>query len=291
LQVSQIVPPLTLIAAARQGPRALALNLGIAAAIAAIAWALGRATGNFAQFAFIGVAAYAVFTWASALRRDDAPTFGLTWRTPTFMAIVAAYAAVCVLGYTVSYWAAPYAERTFGLSKIELGWVIGVPAAVGGFLGVILGGWLADLLQRRWTAGRLWAVSIGLVAPVPLMLVGYSTASVTTFAVCSFLVQMATSSALGASAAASLALVLPRMRGTATAVFLLGAALIGLGIGPFAAGLVSELTGSLGRGVMTNLAIVPPGLAALALAIAGYARALDSSRDRAVAAGEVLIPA
>jgi MFS family permease len=156
---------------------------------------------------------------------------------------------------------------------------------------VILGGWLADLLHRRLASGRLWVVSIGLLAPVPLMLLGYTTGSVTTFIVCSFLLQVVTSSALGASASACLAVVLPRMRGTASAVFLLGAALIGLGLGPFFAGFVSEMTGSLGRGVMTNLAIVPPGLAALALAIFGYGRALETSLERAEEAGEMPTPA
>src|SRR5690606_27341143 len=157
----------------------------------------------------------------SHLRAADRPTFRLTWRTPAFVAIVLAYAVVCFIGYTVSYWAAPYAERTFGFDKVALGWLLGAPAALGGFLGVIGGGWLADRLQRRHAAGRVLVVAIGLLAPIPLVLVGYRTSDPAVFLVCSFLVQAVTSSALGASAAASQALVLPRMRGTATAIFFL----------------------------------------------------------------------
>jgi MFS family permease len=189
------------------------------------------------------------------------------------MAIVLAYAVVCFIGYTVSYWASPYAERVFGFDKIELGVLIGAPAALGGFLGVVGGGWLADRLQRRFASGRMLVVGIALLAPVPIILVGYRTPDPTTFLVCSFLVQMATSSALGASGAASQSLVLPHMRGTATAIFFLGPALIGLAFGPFTAGLVSELTGSLATGVIGNLALVPLGLVAFYVAVRLYAAA------------------
>jgi MFS family permease len=94
---------------------------------------------------------------------------------------------------------------------------------------------------------------------------------------------MVTSSALGASAAASQALVLPRMRGIAAAIFLLGTTLIGLAFGPFTAGFVSELTGSLATGVMANLAMVPFGLVALLVAIRWYPAA-EASRLTRVAA-------
>jgi MFS family permease len=188
--------------------------------------------------------------------------------------VILAYAIVCYVGYTVSYWAAPYAERTFGFDKFELGWLIGAPAALGGFLGVIGGGWLADRLHRRHPAGRLMVMAIGLAAPIPIVWIGYSTADSTLFLICAFLVQMVTSSALGASAAASQALVLPRMRGIAAAIFLLGTTLIGLAFGPFTAGFVSEATGSLARGVIGNLSAIPLGLAALALAMRHYRAAL-----------------
>ncbi|MEO6041803.1 MAG: MFS transporter [Croceibacterium sp.] len=282
-QVALIVPPFTLIGAARSGVRGFGLNLAAAVLLGLAAWGLARATGNWAQFAFLAVGIYSVITWAMALRRDDLPTFRLTFGTPAFVALVISYGVVCFTGYTVSYWAAPFAERTFGLSKVELGWMIGAPAALGGFLGVIIGGWSADHLQRRWATGRLWVIFCALLAPIPLNLIGYRSDNLMTFLVCAFLAQLTTSSALGAAAAATQALVLPRMKGTATAIFFLGAALIGLALGPYLAGLVSERSGSLGTGVIANLAIVPAGLAALAFAIARYARSADSAPARAAA--------
>ena len=270
----QIVPPFTLIGAARRGPAALAANLAAAAALALAGGVFGPATGNPAQFGFVAVGYYAVFSWAAGLRASDPAAFELTWRSTAFVGVVLAYAVVCYVGYTVSYWAAPYAERTFGFSKVELGWLLGAPAALGGFLGVIGGGWLADRLHRRRATGRLMVLGIGLVGPIPIVAVGYTTGDPALFLGCAFLVQMVTSSALGASAAATQALVLPRMRGVAAAIFLLGTTLIGLAFGPFTAGFVSEASGSLALGVIGNLAAIPIGLAALALAARRYRTAL-----------------
>jgi MFS family permease len=275
----RIVPPFTLLGAARRGRGALLINLGVAVALASAALLLGQASGNLAQFAFVAVGYYAVFSWASALRAHDREAFSLTWGNPAFVGVVLAYSVVCYVGYTVSYWAAPFAERTFGFDKVELGWLIGAPAALGGFLGVIGGGWLADRLQRRHPAGRLMVMAIGLAAPIPIVWAGYSTGDPTLFLVCAFFVQMVTSSALGASAAASQALVLPRMRGVAAAIFLLGTTLIGLAFGPFTAGFVSELTGSLAFGVIGNLGAIPLGVGALALALRHYRSALAARAD------------
>ena len=265
--VAQVVPPFTLIGAARAGRGAVARNLLLAAALAGVAWVLSWLTGNNQQFWFWVVGLYAVASWASHLKRIDGETFAMTFGSPAFMAIVVAYGAICFLGYTVSYWAAPYAERTFELSKGDLGLLIGAPNAVGGFLGVIVGGKLADVMQQRHVAGRVMVFLLALLGSVPVFLLGYSTASLTTFLVCNFLAQFVTSSALGAGASATQTMVLPRMRGVATAVYLLGATLIGLSLGPFTAGYVSEASDSLAQGVITTLAIVPVGLAAVWIAV------------------------
>jgi MFS family permease len=285
------VPPFTLLGAARRGGAALLINLAGASLLALAAWLLAAVTGNPGQFWFVAIGFYAVFSWACALRADDLATFELTWRTRAFVCTVLAYAIVCFTGYTVTYWAAPYAERVFGYDKVALGWALGAPAALGGFIGVIGGGWLADRLVRRFATGRLMVIAIGLLVPVPLVLIGYSTANSTLFFVCSFLLQVTTASALGASAAASQSLVLPRMRGAATAIFFIGPALIGLAFGPYTAGLVSERTGSLAVGVMGNLAVVPFGVVALLVAIRGYAAAEASRLQRAATRGEAITSA
>lgn len=273
-EVAQILPPFTLVGAARRGSRALLYNLAAALLLAGLAFGVSAVFGNSQQFWFVAIGYYAVFSWASGLRASDPDTFVMTIRAPAFVAIVALYAAVCYIGYSITYWAAPYAERAFAFSKAELGWVVGAPNALGGFLGVILGGWLADRMARRHVAGRVMVPAIALLASVPLILIGYNTSSSVTFLVCNFLGQVVTASALGACAAASIALVQPRMRGTATAIFLLGATLIGLAFGPFVAGLISENTGSLAKGVQFSLVAVVPGLVALWTAVRHYPQAL-----------------
>lgn len=285
-ELFQLLPPLTLLAALGRGPRALAFNVAGAVAIASAAWALARWTGSSGQFLFLGLGYYAVFSWASGQRRRDRPAFALTWGSPAFLSIVLAYGAVCFVGYSVTYWAAPYAERVFDVDKAQLGWMLGAPAALGGFLGVILGGRIADLLQMRFAAGRVMVIGFGLVAPVPIVLVAYGTQSPTLFYVLSFAVQLATSSALGASAAASQALVLPRMRGTATAILFLGTTLLGLALGPFMAGYVSETTGDLALGVKSTLIAAPLGLIALMVALRRAPGASAALLERARAAGE-----
>lgn len=276
-QLAQLIPPFTLIAAARRGPGALLLNLAGAGIIALVAWLLTRLTGNNQQFWFLGVGIYAVFSWASGLRTRDRATFEATWRSPAFMSIVLAYGMICFLGYSISYWASPYAERTFALGKAELGVLIGAPNAVGGFLGVIFGGRLADYLHRRHGGGRAMVLLIALLGTVPAIALGYSTSSATLFLVCNFVAQFTTSSALGAGAAATQSLVEPRMRGVATAIYFLGATLLGLALGPFTAGFISEATGSLAAGVLATLAVVPIGLVAVAVAVRQMPRQLTSA--------------
>ncbi len=263
-----VIPPFTLIGAARRGGSALLFNLIGAGVIAAVAFALYRlmGTGTGAQWLFLGVGYYAVFSWASSLRERDPATFRLIWGTPAFLCTVLGYGTVAFVSYALSYWAAPYAERVFMVPKTELGWWIGGPGALAGFLGVILGGRMADWLRARHAAGRIIVVIFGLLAPLPAVLIAFTTSNVTIFFVMNFLAGLLVASALGAAAATTQDLVLPRMRGTATATFFLSTTLVGLALGPFLAGYISTRTDSLATGVLSTLAIVPVGLALLVAA-------------------------
>jgi MFS family permease len=100
------------------------------------------------------------------------------------------------------------------------------------------------------------------------------------FYVLSFVAQMLTASALGAAAASSQALVLPRMRGVATATFFLATTLVGLGLGPFMAGYVSAINGDdLATGVLSTLVVTPIGLALLIGAMVLFPKAIGQIRE------------
>jgi len=284
-----VIPPFTLIGAARAGVGGIALNLAGALVIGALAYVLTEVTGNSQQWIAVGIGYYAIFSWASTLKRRDEPAFSLIWGTPAFLSTILAYGMVAFMSYAASFWAAPYAIRILEEAPSTAGFWIGGPGALGGFLGVIGGGWLADRLRQRYATGRLLVVGIGLVGAAPFLYTMFTTTDPTIFYVAAFLQSLFGSSALGAAAATSQDLVLPRMRGTATATFFLSTTLVGLALGPYMAGQVSSMTGSLSTGGLSLLIAVPIGLLLLFIAHRTVPEAERTLLDRARAAGEDIV--
>ena len=127
----------------------------------------------------------------------------------------------------------------------------------------------------------------GLLSPIPFAVIQYTTESYWLFIVLNIVVGGLAASALGAAAAASQALVLPRMRGTATATFFLATTLVGLALGPYTAGYVSaQNSDNLSIGVLSTLWIAPLGLVVLIAAIKLTPKAIATVIERAEAAGE-----
>jgi MFS family permease len=283
-----VIPPVTLLGALRRGWGALFANIAGAALIGAAAWTLYKLTGTGQQWLFLGIGFYAVFSWASNLKSADPATFALIWKSPAFLCTIMGYGTVAFVSYAGSYWGAPYAERVFGVSKTEIGWLVGGPGAVAGFLGVILGGRMADWLRTRLASGRILVVAFGSLAPVIPFYIAFTAASSTTFYIFNFIAGVFTASALGAAAATTQDLVLPRMRGTATATFFLATTLFGLALGPYMAGQVSTATGDLATGVLSTLIVVPLGLGLLFAAYRLLPAAEQSVLERARAAGEAV---
>ncbi len=281
-----VIPPLTLIGAARRGGRALVLNILMAVLCVAAAWLLVRATGDLPQWSAMGVGVYALYSWGSALRERDPPTFRLILGSPAFLLPVLGYGLNAFAAYAVSFWAAPYAMRTFGAAPAEAGFLIGGGGALGGFLGVIIGGRIADAWRKRHPSGRVWMMLVGALGPAPLLVVSYTTDSLALFYALYLPMSILSSSALGAAAATTQDLVLPRMRGVATAVFFIGTTFIGLALGPYLAGRVSQATGDLAAGVLSLLVVAPVALGSLLILNRLLPAAEASVRERARAAGE-----
>jgi len=282
-----VVPPFTFFTAAQRGSKPLMINLIAAGIVATIAYALIQFTGNVQQWLAIAISYYAIFSWALSLRHRDLPTFKLVWGSPAFLYTILGYGMVAFVSYAVAFWAAPYAERMLGESKSVLGFWIGGGGAAGGFLGVILGGRVSDWLRQRNPAGRILVILFGMLSPAIPLIIAFTTDSVPLFYFLNFLLSLLGSTALGAAAATTQNLVLPRMRGTATATFFLATTLIGLALGPYLAGQVSTALGdNLSAGILSTLFAVPIGTVLLILAYRTVPEAENTVVERAREAGE-----
>ena len=166
--------------------------------------------------------------------------FPILARKPVFwlMAFAAGSSSLC--GYGLAVWTPTVLERSFGMGLLARGQFLASIVLIGGCTGVFAGGWLADRLghlDRGWYA-RLPAIAwlitaptfaAGLLAPNlwlawPLLLIPNALNILW----------------LGPVITAVQHLVPRPMRATASASFLLINNLIGLGIGPFLIGGLSD---------------------------------------------------
>jgi MFS family permease len=287
-ELSSVLPPLTLLHAASFGTRAAVINLIALAVAASTAFLFIQAFGSWPQWTALGIATYAVFSWSQSLKARDRATFALIWGTPTFVMLVLASGMMALTGYAIGFWGAPYAIRTFGLDKALVGLALGGGGALGGFIGVILGGRLADHFRKANPAGRVITGFLTIWLTAPLIWLQFTTDSFLIFAVAAFLNSITGSLWLGAAAATTQDLVLPRMRGAATATFFLGTTIIGLGLGPFLVGALSELLGDLGTANVALVGLVPLITILLWLVYRQLPNAEATRIERARAAGEIV---
>ncbi|MGB7404776.1 MAG: MFS transporter, partial [Pacificimonas sp.] len=284
-ELTSVIPPLTLIDAARGGTASLIQNIIAAVIITLGAWALATFTGNALQFGALGIGAYAVFSWSRSIKRRDPATYALIWGTPSFLLTLVGFGSIAFNTYAASFWAAPYVLRTFdNVDPATVGLIIGGAGAGGGFLGVILGGKISDILKRKNPAGRVLVGIFAILAMIPALVFMYTTDSLVAFYSVNVLASIVSSMWVGVAAATSQDLVQPRMRGAATATYFLGTTLIGLGLGPWFAGEVSARTGDLATGVLSLLIMVPVTLTCLLILYKRLPEAERTKDERAAAA-------
>jgi MFS family permease len=293
-----ILPPLTLLSVSRI-PGALKTNLIVLALVAAIAYGLYRLTGDWPQWTAYGLGAYAIFSWVQSLKHRDPPAYRLIWGTPAVVMLAIAFGSIAFVTYATSFWIPHYVEEHFyggplgparyidGMTaKEEVGFIIGWSAAFSAAAGVILGGYLSDVWRQRDARGRLFVNMISAVLPIPLVAFMLNTDNLTAFYWVNPLAHMIASAWVGAAVATLQDLVLPRMRATAGATYILGTTMVGLALGPYYAGKVSVITGDLSTGIFALYVVPPFTLLGLWLASRRIKELEETKVERARAEGE-----
>ena len=159
---------------------------------------------------------------------------------PSFWLVSLGAACSSMMGYGLFFWLPSFFVRSYGLTLLQASLYFGAIVLVGGLVGIWAGGWLGDKLGRLQRTRYLQVPAVAFCATVPfyvLALFSPNLALIFTL----LLVPIAMGLVwLGPVIAVIQHLVRPDMRATASAVFLFINNLIGLGLGTWAIGALSD---------------------------------------------------
>lgn len=287
-ELRSVLPPLTVFHLWREGAgaRGVAWNVAIAAGITALAMWLIELTGHFAQWFALGIGLYAAASWVQAIGLRDRPAAALLFGTRSFLLACFGFSFLAFTGYGIGGWGPVFFMRVHGQTSADVGLAVGLTSAAGGLVGVMLGGHLADRLRRRGPTGRLQVGYLTAAATVPFTLWMLHTDSLALAYALNFPSSVAAAMWIGAGASTVQDLMLPRMRAVASAFYILVVTFVGLALGPYIVGQLSDVLGDLPLAM--SLALGANGVAVLLLFLASRYIAHDEETrlERARAAGE-----
>tara|TARA_B110000908_G_scaffold170855_1_gene231646 strand:+ start:271 stop:1905 length:1635 start_codon:yes stop_codon:yes gene_type:complete len=241
-ELMAIIPPFSMYSLYKRGPGGpFVTNIIVAIALIAFVFGLISLTGSISQWIVMGTGIYAIFSWAQSLKLRDAPTFDLIFRCRSMIYANIAFPTVTFITYGYGLWMAPYVIRKFGADLSEVGMILGASTAVFGGVGVAFGGWMADFLQRRVSDdAHAYMPIITAVLTSSLALVILNTDNLTTVYIANAALQFVAVLWSGAGSGIITSLVLPRMRAAASAFYLAMGTFLGLAMGPYLIGYLSD---------------------------------------------------
>lgn len=292
-----VLPPCTLFALyAAGGARAAAYNLLAAGLVALAAWAINSVTHTPTQWIALGVGVYASISWVHNLKLTDPGSYGMMFGSRAFVLTTIGFPSISFVTYGLGFWSPPFMVRVHAVSLSEAGFFLGAGAALGGWLGITFGGWLADHLRQYTQNARIY---VGLAVPVlatPMALLFLYADDTWLAYLASFGFSVFSPMWIGAATSTVNDLVMPRMRALASAYYVLMNTFIGLALGPYLIGQVSDwyvATGvspgeALRQAMLWGIAVLLVSTAFLLAALRHFSSDEDSRLVRAGALGETV---
>ena len=166
----------------------------------------------------------------------------LLWSKTSFRHLAFAAGLHAFVSYGAGTWNAPFFIRIHEMSLTDIGSILAAIAGIGA-IGTFFGGYISDKLSDRTNDKRwyFWVPGIATLVMVPFQLVAYLYGGVWVVVASLMMVAILGSAYLGPSFAMTQALVSLRMRAVASAILLFVLNLIGMGLGPYFVGILSDL--------------------------------------------------
>lgn len=173
-------------------------------------------------------------------RTSVTEVFAVVAKKPSFWLISFAAGTGSLVSYGLAFWIPSFLARSFHLELVERSWIFGAIQLFGGMTGVWLGGVVGDRVRRGRPSGYALIPTVTYALSLPAFLLAFSSDSIGVAALL-FLIPTALSLAwLGPVIGAITGLVKPHMRATAAAMFLFINNLVGLGLGSWLIGHISD---------------------------------------------------
>jgi predicted MFS family arabinose efflux permease len=177
-------------------------------------------------------------------RNVPAPNLKTIMRTlagkPSFWILSVGASCSSMMGYGLFFWMPSFIVRSHGLTLLEASLFFGAILLVGGMAGMWAGGWLGDRLGQLKRTRYVTIPALAFLISVPTYVLGVLTPTLT-LAFLVLLVPVALGLVwVGPVMATVQQLVPPNMRATASAVFLFFNNLLGIGLGTWAIGALSD---------------------------------------------------
>jgi MFS family permease len=239
----------------RAGKIAAQIMLGLGAGLLVLGgldWLLGLSLGNPLVLGFGGLLAGVIGASLMVARR----TASVVIKKPSFWLLALGAASSSVCGYGVAGWLPLFFMRSFDLSLRQTSWYYSGIALIGGLLGIWLGGMIADKLSKKGKGAYPLTPAVAFLISAPCFILamnspwliglvlpgGGSHAQQLILAFLIFLLPTGLNLAwLGPITAAVQHLVPAAMRSTASALFLLINNLLGIAVGFYYFGWMSDL--------------------------------------------------
>lgn len=277
----------------RAGLRSLAINLGALAVIAAgmvvlarvgmaqsprppLGFGMVRVDPHVLQWLVIGLGLFVLVNLLQGVRISDPQAFRVIAGSPTLIMAIAVGTLQCAINYGMMAFNPSFLIRTYHLSLADTALQFGLLSAATGIAGPLVWGVLSDRLHLRFPAGGRAMVALLSMGVSPLLSFWvYNAPTPGAFYLRFVVYSLLLTGWMPPLYAILYDQVLPRMRGLTASLYLLVMTILGMGIGPYAVGLISDATGNL-RNAMLSINVVAVPIVILLLVIARR-----SARDEA----------
>ena len=211
------------------------------------------------QWSVIGFGLYVLVNLLQNMRLADAQAFRVICRSPTLIMAMAIGTLQSIINYGMMAFNPMFLIQTYELSLRDAALQFGLVSAVMGIIGPLIWGPLSDKLHVRFpSAGRAWVAMFAMGVSPFLSFWVYFSPTAFDFYLRFVVYSIVLTGWMPPLYAILYEQVLPRMRAITASVYLLAMTILGLGIGPYLVGMLSDATGNLRMSMLSvNAAAVP----------------------------------